>query len=301
MNRRAAQYGCGCYNMQVSENQLSELGQTFLHQHTMGCSPEPSRIMKESSTRAAEPASMTLVMEAFSAGVFPELDDHHRKLVERVLEENCRRGRADKFTNGQAEHALPYVQRVISHYLAEHEYVRALQIERADEPWAKLYQRMARCNYRHLTALNYPAHERWEFAQACAADAVPVIQTAHFPFDVPFDAWATVIVLNVLRQKLRSANKSAALNREQVLELDELVTEVPAPAGQSPDLRMDLLKAMQRLNPARQEVIQRMYVDGLSASELAAKTGRSLSSIYNLHYYAIQDLRKMMQNWINDE
>lgn len=230
-----------------------------------------------------------------------DLAEHDRPEIERILQENWRRGRMQKFLRDGLDSVPEYVLRVVGYWRISRETVRALQIERADEIWQALYKKMVFWNYRYLVGRGAYLPDTHDFAEECATEAIPVLQSAYFPFDVPFEAWARVIVINVCRKQVRTATKKSVIPQDQLIELDAMAQEPASRAPWQPDLRLDLAQALLELNPARREVMEMIYMEGHSVEEAARILGRTHSSVYNLHYQAVRDLRKLMHNWIKDE
>lgn len=232
-----------------------------------------------------------------------ELDRSTFPVVERILQENWRRGRMQKFLAHNGYLPEDYAHRVFATWQQFHEDVHQIQVARADEVWEGLYRKMVAWNYRYLLrcAANSGSQTR-EFAEYCASETVPTLLTAYFPYDVHLEAWLRVIVLNACRKQIRNERRSAAIPAGQLLDLEVLPEETsPETPGSNPDLGLDLAAAILHLNPARQEVIRLLYLEGLSIEEAARQLGKTHSSIYNLHFQAVKELRKHMQDWIKHE
>jgi len=69
------------------------------------------------------------------------------------------------------------------------------------------------------------------------------------------------------------------------------------------DIRSVLLEAISQLSDSREQVIKLTYFKGLSPKEAAEKMEKSIGAIYNLRFYALEDLRKILgknRNSINE-
>lgn len=255
---------------------------------------KPTPTLPEDALQAALAESLA----GLNDSLLPDCD---RPELNRILQENWQRGRMQKFLEGDLVRVPDYVERVAGFFRSERARVHALQIERADDLWSELHKNMVTWNYRYLVGQGVTYPDVRELAESCATEAIPVLQSAHFPFDCSFNAWARVIVINVCRKHMRIATKQSAVPSAKLLELDDMTHEPADTGGENPDLLIDLVRALDKLNPARAEVIRLIYVDGLTVEQVAVRLGKTCSSVYNLHFQAVRELRKILHNWINDE
>jgi RNA polymerase sigma factor (sigma-70 family) len=236
--------------------------------------------------------------------------------VATIVQHNLASGRAQRVMNGR--HRSPaltgaqlerYVDRVIARYLVEHQRIERLA-DSDDTAWALLQEWMAMRAYRLLQRWQgnglQPRDEAADFAQqACVS-----IFNAVFPYDVPFGAWATVILTNHIRQRytrshdlidrqlsVESLDYADGPESDERTSLYEIVSD-PAAAHlfERIDLRLQIVDAIARLpSQAQQEVIIYSYLYGWSDDQLAEYLGKTRQAIYNLRHRALQQLRQTLE------
>jgi RNA polymerase sigma factor (sigma-70 family) len=137
-----------------------------------------------------------------------------------------------------------------------------------------------------------------ETATECATEAAMNILRAHFPFDSDFAAWACVTVQNTCRKYIREATKKSIIPQQNIVDLDETLSELKDPAHQNQeylkDLRGDILEAIAKLSAARRQVVELIYFTEMSPGEIAQRLNKSIGAIYSLLFNALHDLRKIL-------
>lgn len=97
------------------------------------------------------------------------------------------------------------------------------------------------------------------------------------------DAWLDRIIVNSCRDSLRRANRASRSTR--MLRFDDEVFE-PS------DRRIDELRqAITRLSPEHRVVVVLRYLDDLSVTEIAQRTGRREGTVKSRLHYALRALR----------
>ncbi len=210
-------------------------------------------------------------------------------------------------TSEDAGRFADYVDRVIATYLQEHVRVERL-VERDEATWTNLFEQLTNRAYRFLQRRQVPAARAADEARDFAQQACERIYNAPFPFDAPFDAWATRILFNEIRQRdTRSRDLTDRTRGIISLDLgtegnDFSLYEVlfdPASSAifEQLEIQIWLLRAIDRLRSrAQQQVIIYTYFDELSDAEIAQRLGKSRQAIYNLRHRALRKLKKILEN-----
>ncbi|HLF27091.1 MAG TPA: RNA polymerase sigma factor [Anaerolineae bacterium] len=201
-----------------------------------------------------------------------------------------------------------YVDRVISHYLDEHERVERLADGDSAE-WERLQRRLCwrACKMlQHWSRTSLTAQDAVDFAQQTCVS----IYHATFSYDVAFDAWATLILKNdILKRFTRS--KDIIDRNLRVESLDQshpghecdgshsLYDTLADPASEalfeSVDAHEQVKQAIAQLpNPSQRQVVTYTFLLGRSDEWIAREMGRSRQAVYNLRHRAIQQLRQIM-------
>jgi RNA polymerase sigma factor (sigma-70 family) len=136
-------------------------------------------------------------------------------------------------------------------------------------------------------------------AITCATDAAVQVSRAHFPYDTEFEPWVHVLLRNVCFGYLRGLKKERALN-DNLVDLNELLEIIPAESGtqwlaEAQITRQELEEAINRLQEVRQIVIREHHFKGRSLAEIAADIDKSPNNVYQIHYRALDDLRKILE------
>jgi RNA polymerase sigma factor (sigma-70 family) len=200
-----------------------------------------------------------------------------------------------------------YIDKVIGIYTQEHARVERLA-ESDDEEWGRLQDWLTRRAVSMLrqweAGIARPQDEAADFAQqACES-----IFRARFPFDVPFEAWAALILKNHIRQRYtrsrdlidrRSVDTLDGWNGRGVDHEDGRYDSVSDSAANSEfeylDVREELLNAIAQLPSLAQ---QRVIIDSAfyerSDAELAERLGRTKQAVYNLRLRALRHLKEIL-------
>lgn len=224
-----------------------------------------------------------------------------------IVTRNYQSGRAQRVL-GAAPPIAPaqferYIDRVLATFLLEHGRLERLAAADTDS-WTVLLNQLARqaqVLLGRICTSPATAPEELEFAQA----ACEVIWRCPFPFDVSFDAWATVILRNTIWQHYQRSRDM--LDRCPAIEsLDQ-----PGPGGAASryewwaepntahvdqgEVREWLLAALRRLpSVAQEQVLLELYFHGRSAADVARRLGRSVQAVYNLKHRALAELRQVL-------
>lgn len=124
---------------------------------------------------------------------------------------------------------------------------------------------------------------------------------------VPFFVWLRQLALDqvgkAVRKHLHTQKRGGRLVNHHELNDDsrsclsrQLVDTLPGPEGQAMDEEQveRLMKAIQRLRPIYQSVIQLRYLELLSVTETAAALGLTQSNVKQTQLRALQTLRKLL-------
>jgi RNA polymerase sigma factor (sigma-70 family) len=256
--------------------------------------------------------------------VAPDLAEAHdlsqtalARHVSQIVARNLESGRAQRVIAASrtvsAEQLEPYIDRVIATFLVEHERVDRLAAAEGDE-WSRLCGQLTNRAAAMLTRVRQSpatAAEAIDFAQAACESIFQHI----FPYDVSFDAWATLILKNfVLQRYTRSRDlldrnpEVASLDDSQTLvvgeglSLHDLLADPSAAVFERRDVQDWLLQAITKLTSrAQQQVIVALYFDNRAEAEIAQHLGRSVQAVYNLKYRALRQLKELLQRERNDD
>jgi RNA polymerase sigma factor (sigma-70 family) len=241
--------------------------------------------------------------EALEEGLKREAIKQEAKVVRAIrpiIATNLKTGRVRYFLDAVA-HRQPaeYVERVASTYLEFHAYLRQVQVEKCDEVWQPLYQKLQWWIYNYLVGINFAAGSQTQsLATEYATEAATALLTAYFPYDVTFDAWAFILARNVtckqlkLLKKLSVTSHQALPFEEELLYFRRLRSE---PERKVWELRCDLIDAIARLSSeTRKQIILRYYFDNFSLSEIALELNQPINAIYQEHFRSRKELRKIL-------
>ncbi len=227
-----------------------------------------------------------------------------------IVSHNGQSGRAQRViaaTGPVTPHQLDgYIDRVIATFLREAP--RLDRLSAADETeWAQLFKQLtqrAQSMLSRVDASPATAPEAIEFAQA----ACEAIFRTTFPFDVSFDAWATLILRNIIRQRyersrdlldrnseVESLERPPHTETENSLALHELLADPNANVFEQREVRDWLLNALDLLPSVIQErVLIDLYFNDRSIPEVAQRLGRSVQAVYNLKHRALRELKHIL-------
>mgnify|MGYP000919649840 CR=1 FL=1 len=230
-----------------------------------------------------------------------EKDKKLSESISPIIFSNLEKGRIEHYLNSRRGAVVrDYVLHVATHYERWHDYVSAVQVERQDDVWEALLNKIRRWVYLYLQRKYYSIYKnvdtRSQVTNACANEAAVFLMNADFPYDVDFDAWLYVLTLNAVR---KTVEKDFSLNEVQSNELVlETLDEMLLSAEQMRrielihfELREDVLSAITQLSQVQQHVVLGYYFDGKSLSELANELDVSANVIYKRHFDALKNLR----------
>jgi len=230
------------------------------------------------------------------------------KKVRSILLTNLDRGRIQKFIEGDINNIHAYVLRVADSYNSYSQLVNRLQNDKAHKEWKELLKKMRLWAFNFLIRNGYRVESATQdIAEECAVEAAIQILNAYFPFDVSFHSWARVIVQHTCLKYFRKKTKKSIVQDSMLVDIDALHNLLTDPTHSERehlnDIRSVLLEAISQLSDLRKQVIELTYFKGFSPKEAAEKMGKSIGAIYNLRFYALEDLRKILgqnRNSINE-
>ena len=223
-----------------------------------------------------------------------------------VLTANVASGRFASACRHEQDSSLPlsrYAEVVLGRLMTEWEQIEEL---RAGDSlrWTMVLRHMERQAYFWLGPTGREEWAKWEAREAAAkttADLWDWLQHNTFPFDVTFDRWAE----RALRYRLTTTVRFQRRHARHVVEsLDRPCFEDGSTYGErlpSDDMNLWLEREIRRealhqgcarLDQRQAHIIQRWYVEGWSADEIAAETRLEVNHIYVLKHRAIKKLRE---------
>lgn len=253
------------------------------------------------------------------AGVRPRSSPQVTAQVAKIVWRNVQSGRVRRaFARNGAHTSITldsleeYVDRVIGHYLDEGERVERLAVGDGAE-WEYLQRRLYWRAYRMLQRWSPMGFTAKQDAVDFAQQTCLTIYHATFPYDVSFDAWATLILKNdILKRFTRSTD---VIDRNPSMEsLDHLCDDYDSDSWRSPRSLYDVMAdpdsealfesvdaqeqvrwAIARLPiPSQRQVVTYTFLLGRPDEWIAREMGRSRQAVYNLRHRAIQQLRQIM-------
>ena len=213
---------------------------------------------------------------------------------------NANRSRAQRLT------VRAYVDRVIEQAHEEFERVIALE-EKDSAAWTQL-QTLLTHRAAAIIRQSRPTADIFADAAEFAQQACLVIYHTTYPCDVAFDAWATIILKNIIFE--RYARSPDALDRnvhpdsldapvshdETGLTLAELIpnSQLLAPFAQVED-RMVLLEAIDQLQSrAQRKVIIAAFLEEQDDAQIARRLHKTKQAVYNLRDRALAKLYEIL-------
>jgi RNA polymerase sigma factor (sigma-70 family) len=212
-----------------------------------------------------------------------------------ILHANLDRGRVENYIENDIKRVSEYAQRVVDQYAKLNPYIRSIQSDRSDDVWLPLFKQLQYWAYNFLLRKNFvPGLSTSIIAEECATASAMNMLDAYFPYDIDFEPWAHVIVINTCLHFFRDETKKSVIPPQNIVELDEKLSSLEDINPGNRDDNGDLLQALSRLSDARRQVIQLHYLDDLPLPEVAEVMGKSIGAIHSLHFNALQDLRKIL-------
>lgn len=219
--------------------------------------------------------------------------------LRRIIWVNFARGRLLSFLNGH-ENLSPrqYVFHVADGYEKLRPYLIELQVHRSNEVWQPLFKRLQQGAYHYFLRVGFSETKATkELADECATEAANCILTAHFPYDVEFMPWMSVLLRNVCSVKRKKVLRPP---EQDISELEELLTNSSVPSGRKLEsqigIRKNLLYLLEKLSVPRRQVVFMYYFERLTFQEIAEKLGKTPNAVHQLHFYALRDLEKMFKD-----
>lgn len=202
-----------------------------------------------------------------------------------------------------------YVDRVIAGYLWEGRRVERLAARDGTE-WTRMCDRLAvrACNM--LLRLGLPTARAASEAADFAQQACERIFRYPFPYDVSFDAWATLILRNRILQRhtrspdlmdrramVRSLDQSDRSGTEGDSSLHDLLADQSSDSAfERAEVQARLVEAIAHLpSQEQQQVIIYTFFDELSDEEIARRLGRTRQAVYNLRHRALVGLKQILE------
>jgi RNA polymerase sigma factor (sigma-70 family) len=218
--------------------------------------------------------------------------------VRPIIFSNFDRGRVHTFIEGDVDLVQDYVERVTDNYAKLNPFLHRLQIERADDVWKELLDKMQSWAYGYFLSKNFvPGEDTLEIARTQATEAAMTILDAHFPYDVEFFPWARVLLIHTCQRYIRKAIRKSEIPSKKVVSID-LVSELAGGLEKnlelSGEVKLDIIRAIEYLPEARRQVIVMLYFEGKSPKDVSEELNKSVGAIYSLHFNALNDLRKIL-------
>jgi RNA polymerase sigma factor (sigma-70 family) len=232
---------------------------------------------------------------------------------------NCENGRLQYFlANPQANNAATptgapqtardYLQRLVAYYDRCHAYAQQIQVDQDAAAWELLLDKIGAWAFKFIErGWGYlPIGDRIEYAADCRSLAGATLVNARFPYDVEFDRWACVLTHKVcygyMRETLRRFQRDIPPEKrinQDFTELDELLRQAGRQGAERAleelvELRACLQQALAKLTPPRRHVIEQHYFEGKSFGEIAQALHSTLNAVYQQHYHALRDLKKIL-------
>lgn len=199
-----------------------------------------------------------------------------------------------------------YARQILVELLRESARLAELQAG-ATAAWTAVLDRLERLAFTWLGPHGREAWAAWEARDAAAATCADLwhwLQTHPYPFDVPFDRWATRALVNRLhgaaRQRQRRAGRvtEIPLDVAAFREADETASDLLYDAAAEARLedvlaRQTVLPLLRRLPCTQAAVVRLWYLAGWRADEIAAHLGQSVGNVYVLRHRGLARLRTL--------
>jgi RNA polymerase sigma factor (sigma-70 family) len=194
------------------------------------------------------------------------------------------------------------VKRVADYYEELHDYVYQIQKDQDPTCWQPLYEKFQQRTSRLLFQKGIPYAEirQSEYHVECAGMAAAELLRARFPYDTEFDPWAEIILQHAVHKFLARRNRWQRDESDPVPpdDLDDWWQRQRHPhsseAQANAELRLDLLAAIEKLPADQKEVFLLRENEDFEYPEIAAALGKTLNAVYQLHFKARKNLRKIL-------
>ncbi len=243
-------------------------------------------------------------------------DTNARQLVDKIgplVAKNVANGRFRRLAAGQSNRGAftpsDYVDCVILNVRREQDRVDALATGDVAE-WNRLLDLLRRRAY-SMAARFRPSAEAFVEASDFAQQALAIIFSQPYPFDVAFDAWATTILKNlVLEHYTRSPDvlnrNTAPSSLDAPTQSDDSTTSslgemLANPDSLAPFEQVEnqslLFEAISKLrSKAQQKVIVWSFIEQWDDARIARQLGKSRQTVYNLRRRALIRLRDIIRS-----
>ncbi len=239
-----------------------------------------------------------------------EQDKHIEALVD-ILVRNWYSGRLHHATGGErnSEQGVSdstlhtYGGRVARYYWKEHERINRLR-EGDKEHWEELCHLLEVRAFKKLHYhSNHPPSLCQEQAKDYAQEACQRIFDNHYPYDVPFIAWANRILIHCILQHLQRSpdllDRGCFVEAESDAPVLGLLGGYSFPrysAFESLDWKLLLTEAIGQLSSeAQRKVILLDFFYGWEDGEIAEALDRSRQAVHNLRHRALRGLRQILE------
>lgn len=224
----------------------------------------------------------------------PEFGD----IIGSIVRLNHAEGRVGKFLeSGTTQTVEEYFQRVVRYYQECHEFIEHLESNDL-VAWEDFLRKLGKWAYSFLRKKEVPVEVgRSQIADDCAHEAGARLANIRFPYDVHYDSWACRLTHNVCLNYIRKHTEKLDYVDIDMGEMAEWLETFSNPSDtKRADKRMDLLNAIDQLNSEdRKTFILLYYFEGADFDEIAELLNRTKNALYKLHYDALENLRKILQ------
>lgn len=218
-----------------------------------------------------------------------------------ILTTNLKKGRMQYFVEEEISRVDEYVQKVAELYKQLNPLLHDIQVERADDVWGPLFDKMQQWAYNLLIRKNfYSGQNTQDIAAECATEAAMIVLNAPFPYDTDLPPWLYTIVAHTCQKYMR---KGMTRIERNTIELDEQLVVEDSPIDKleyEMEMHPKLAVVLSKLSPARRQCIELSYFSELSPDEIAKKMNKSIGAIYSLRFHALDDLRTAMSHIKDD-
>ncbi|MCB9134785.1 MAG: sigma-70 family RNA polymerase sigma factor [Anaerolineales bacterium] len=211
-----------------------------------------------------------------------------------IIFTNLERGRIQEYFRDMAPEE--YVERVVVFYERQHPYISKLLDARDNDEWTKLCEVLNKKAYHYYVSYGQPSQVATELAEESANEAASRLFTTHFPYDLDFWPWMYTLLrfVCIARLKAMTAHPSQTLT-----DFEETLTDSTVPTGRNLERKMaarqEVLHAIGKLGPNRQQVILLHYYENYSFPEIAQMMDKSINAIHQLHLQARRDLENILR------
>jgi RNA polymerase sigma factor (sigma-70 family) len=221
------------------------------------------------------------------------------KIVDIIIT-NQENGRIKFYCEGENQDIQSYIKRVVTNYNRQNNYLRNIQIERDNDEWEKLFEKLNNWANRFFISKGFSVEQVInESAFGLASEAALAILNANFPYDVEFDSWAFIILENCCLKYMRSNMKKSVIPPQKIVYFEDYencdISDNENIPGEIIESKFDdLLFAINHLTPLRKQVIKFRYFENFQPEKIAEIMGKTPSAVYSLQFNALQDLRKIL-------